>query len=131
VTGQSGQSQPATTEIPSALSGAITFADRPVRFSLTVRQASAVRLRDSPDRHILDLRNIKLATVQSPTYSGSASEGTLTVKVGTHIAKIALFGNYLASTFVTSSKGDGGTAIVDPLLTSSNQQTVLAQSQHV
>jgi hypothetical protein len=37
---------------------------------------------------------------------------------GTNTANIALLGNYLASTFVASSDGH---AIVDPLLTSSNQ----------
>jgi hypothetical protein len=49
---------------------------------------------------------------------------------GTHTANIALLGNYLASTFVTSSDGHGGTAIVDPLLASTNHQMVLTQPQH-
>ena len=33
---------------------------------------------------------------------------------GTHTANIALLGNYLASTFVPSSDGHGGTSIVNP-----------------
>jgi hypothetical protein len=78
----------------------------------------------------LDLRDINPATVQTPTYSGSSSAGTLTVTDGTHTAHIALLGNYLASTFVTSSDAHGGTAIVDPLLSSSNQQPALTQPQH-
>jgi hypothetical protein len=49
---------------------------------------------------------------------------------GTHTANIALLGNYLASTFAASSDGHGGTAIVDPVLTSSNQQMVLTPPQH-
>jgi hypothetical protein len=35
----------------------------------------------------------------------------------THSANIALLGNYLASTFVASSDGHGGTNIVGVLLT--------------
>jgi hypothetical protein len=49
---------------------------------------------------------------------------------GTHTARIALLGNYLNSTFVASNDGHGGTAVVDPVLTSSNQQTVFTQPQH-
>ncbi|MGH9809483.1 MAG: hypothetical protein ACRD9W_19890, partial [Terriglobia bacterium] len=59
-----------------------------------------------------------------------SSEGTLSVTDGTHTTNITLLGNYLASTFVTSSDGHGGTSIVDPVLTSANQQSVLAQPQH-
>ena len=73
---------------------------------------------------------VEAGNPQTPTYSGSSSGGTLTVTDGTHTAKIALLGNYLASTFVTSSDGHGGTAVVDPLLTSSNQQMLLTQPQH-
>jgi phospholipase C len=52
--------------------------------------------------------------LQRPTYSGTASGGTLTVTDGSHTANIALLGNYTASTFVTSSDGHGGTNVVDP-----------------
>src|SRR5262249_11448529 len=65
----------------------------------------------------LDLRDISFATIQSPTYSGTSTGGTLTVSDGTHTAKIALQGNYLASTFVASSDGHGGTNVVDPVST--------------
>jgi hypothetical protein len=66
----------------------------------------------------LDLRDISFATIQSPTYSGTSAGGTLSVSDGTHNAKIALLGNYLASTFVAPSDGHGGTNVVDPLGTS-------------
>jgi hypothetical protein len=82
------------------------------------------------DQDTLDLRDINPATVQTPTYSGTSSGGTLTVTDGTHSANIALLGNYLASTFVASSDGHGGTAIVDPLLIASSQQTLLTQPHH-
>jgi hypothetical protein len=120
----------ATTEIPSAFSGAITFAGSTGTLQLDSSSSFSGTVAGLAGQDTLDMRDINSATVQSPTYSGSASGGSLTVTDGTHIAKIALLGNYLASSFVTSSDGHGGTAIVDPLLTSSNQQTILTQSQH-
>jgi hypothetical protein len=36
---------------------------------------------------------------------------SLSVKDGTHIAKIALLGNYMATSFVTATDGHGGTLI--------------------
>src|SRR5262249_60243407 len=65
----------------------------------------------------LDLRDISFATIQSPAYSGTSTGGTLTVSDGKHTAQIALQGNYLASTFVASSDGHGGTNVVDPSAT--------------
>jgi hypothetical protein len=43
-----------------------------------------------------------------------ASGGMPRVTDGVHAAKIALLGNYLASAFVTSSDGHGGTLVSDP-----------------
>ena len=40
---------------------------------------------------------------------------------------IALFGNYLASTFVASSDGHGGTAIIDPAATANSDGIAVAQ----
>ncbi len=61
----------------------------------------------------------------------SGTGGTLTLTDGTHIASIALPGNYMASSFVTESDGHGGTAISgDPSLTATNQQTPLAHALH-
>ena len=65
----------------------------------------------------LDLRDISFATIQSPTYLGTSTGGTLSVSDGKHNAQIALLGNYLASTFVASSDGHGGTNVVDPSAT--------------
>ena len=67
--------------------------------------------------------------MQSPTYSGNSSGGTLAVTDGTHTANIALLGNYLASTFVTSSDGHGGTSVVDPPSVL-NQHPALTIPQH-
>ena len=52
--------------------------------------------------------------VMGSCYSGDASGGALTVTDGSHSANIALLGNYLASTFVPTSDGHGGTNVIDP-----------------
>ena len=48
-------------------------------------------------------------------YSENSSDtgGILSVKDGTHIAKLALLGNYMAASFVTASDGYGGTLITE------------------
>jgi hypothetical protein len=75
----------------------------------------------------IDFADINFASVQSPGYSGNSSGSTLTVTDGTHTAAIVLLGNYLASTFVASSDGHGGTSVVDP---PANSNLVLAAPQH-
>jgi hypothetical protein len=65
----------------------------------------------------IDFADINFATIQSPTFSGISSGGTLSVTDRTHTANIALLGNYMASTFVASSDGHGGTSVVNPQLT--------------
>jgi hypothetical protein len=47
---------------------------------------------------------------------------------GSHSAKIALLGNYLASTFTTSSDGHGGTNVIDPPLSASTHPLSLSPS---
>jgi hypothetical protein len=63
---------------------------------------------------VIDLADINYATLQTPTYSGNNSPGTLTVTDGTHTAKLAFSGNYSASSFQTSSDGKVGTNVIDP-----------------
>jgi hypothetical protein len=66
----------------------------------------------------LELADINFATIQSPSFSGTRTGGMLTVTDGTHTANIALLGNYMATSFVVSSDGQGGTFVVEPPLTS-------------
>ena len=51
--------------------------------------------------------------------------GILSVSDGTHTANIALLGNYMASSFVASSDGHGGTSVVDPPGGSASQVPLL------
>jgi hypothetical protein len=120
----------ATSEIPAAYSGAVTFSGSTSTLQLDHSSSFSGTVAGLTGQDTLDLRDISPTTAQTPSYSGNSSGGTLTVTDGSHAAHIALLGNYLASTFVASSDGYGGTAVVDPLLTSSSQPTVLAQPQH-
>src|SRR5262249_12118290 len=78
----------------------------------------------------IDFADIDPTKVQRPTYSGTASGGILTVTDGSHTANIALVGNYIASTFVTSSDGHGGANVVDPSATETSQTSLLVQPHH-
>ncbi len=120
----------ATLEIDSPYAGPVTFAGSTGMLQLDNSLSFTGTVAGLTGQDTLDLRYINPATVQTPTYSGNSSGGTVTVTDGTHTANIALLGNYLASTFVASSDGHGGTSIVDPLLTSSSQMISTPPPQH-
>ena len=93
----------ATLELASAFSGNVMFAASTGTLQLDSSSSFAGTVAGMFDQDILDLRDVSPASVQAPTYSGNSSGGTLTVTDGTHSANIVLLGNYLASSFVTSS----------------------------
>jgi hypothetical protein len=62
----------------------------------------------------LDLGDVKFVSVHEATFSGTATGGVLKVTDGAHTAKIALFGDYLASSFVAATDGHGGVLVTDP-----------------
>jgi hypothetical protein len=74
----------------------------------------------------LDLTDIPYVASKTPGYTPNSGNtgGTLSVTDGTHTTNIALLGNYLASSFVSSSDSHGGTLIHDP---PSSQQPLLSQ----
>jgi hypothetical protein len=120
----------ATLELPSAFSGNLTFAGSTGTLQLDQSSSFSGTVAGMTGQDALDLTDIGFANVGTPAYSGNSSGGTLTVSDGAHTANIALLGNYLASTFVASSDGHGGTNIVEPQLIASNQQTVVTPPQH-
>jgi probable HAF family extracellular repeat protein len=65
---------------------------------------------------VIDLADVSYASLQTPTYSGNNSPGTLTVSDGTHTAHLAFSGNYSTASFQTSNDGKGGTNVIDPPL---------------
>ena len=68
----------------------------------------------------IDLADIAFGSNTTVVYSASSADtGTLTVSDGTHTANIALLGKYSPTSFKIASDGHGGTAVVDPLLSTS------------
>jgi hypothetical protein len=76
----------------------------------------------------IDFTDIDPTKAQAASYSGDTSGGTLSVTDGTHTANIALLGNYLASSFATSSDGLGGTNVVER--GTADQSALVVQPQH-
>ena len=64
----------------------------------------------------LDLSDVDFGAGSTLGYAPNSGNtgGVLTVSDGVHTAKIALLGQYAASSFVTASDGHGGTLITDP-----------------
>jgi hypothetical protein len=62
----------------------------------------------------LDLLDIGFGSKTKATFSGTSVSGVLTVTDGTHTAKIAFTGSYVASAFTVASDGHGGTMVKDP-----------------
>jgi hypothetical protein len=114
-----------TLELASAYSGQLSFAADTGTLKLDNSATFAGTVAGMTGQDTIDFADIDPTKVQQPTYSGTASGGNLTVTDGTHSANIALLGNYLASTFVASSDGHGGTNVVDPPAT--GQVALLAQ----
>jgi hypothetical protein len=72
----------------------------------------------------IDLPGMPFGAHMTLGYSENSSHtgGVLSVKNGTHLAKIALLGNYISGSFVATPDGHGGTLITErstqqPLLT--------------
>jgi hypothetical protein len=78
----------------------------------------------------LDLGDIAFGSNTTLAYQANRfnSGGTLSVSDGEHVAKLALLGQYTASSFVTSAGATGGTAIHDAV-SSSTSSTLTASSQ--
>jgi hypothetical protein len=112
-------------EVKVSDSGTVTFAgptgtlwlDRPSTFTGKVADFGA--------QERIDLAGIPFGGHTTLGYSENSSDtgGILSVKDGTHIAKLALLGNYMAASFVAASDGYGGTLITEGVQTA--QQSLL------
>ncbi len=120
----------ATVDIASAFAGPVMFGGSTGTLRLDNSSGFSGTVAGMTGQDTLDLRDINPGTVQTPNFSGNGAGGTLSVTDGAHSANIALLGNYLASIFVASSDGQGGTNIVDPVLTNAYGQAVVTQPQH-
>jgi hypothetical protein len=119
-----------TLELASAFSGQVSFTAPTGVLKLLNSESFAGTVAGMSGQDAIDFADIDATKVQQPTYSGTASGGTLTVTDGSHTANIALLGNYLVSTFVTSSDGHGGTNVVDPSAAETGQASLLVQPPH-
>src|SRR5262249_39084443 len=120
----------ATVEISSAFDKQAIIAGDTGTLKLANSSSFAGTVAGMSGQDAIDFGYIDPANVQHPTSSGTASSGTLTVPDGSHTANIALLGDYVASTFVTSSDGHGGTNVVDPSATETSQTSLLVQPHH-
>jgi len=119
-----------TLELPSAFSGEVSFAAPTGSLKLLNSESFAGTVAGMSGQDVIDFADIDPTKVQQPTYSGTAGAGTLAITDGSHTANIALLGNYIASAFVTSTDGHGGTSVVDSSATETNQTPLLVQPQH-
>jgi hypothetical protein len=103
-----------TLEVTSASSGQLSFASDAGTLRLDNSASFAGTVAGMSGKDTIDFTDIDPAKVQMPSFNGDPSGGKLTVTDGTHRADIALIGNYMASVFVASSDGHGGTSVVDP-----------------
>jgi hypothetical protein len=76
-------------------------------------------------RHGLDLPDIACGAQTTLAYSENSADtgGALSVTDGSHAAAIALLGNYMAGSFVTTADGHGGTLLTQAAQT--GQQPLL------
>jgi hypothetical protein len=119
-----------TLQVASAYSGQALFTSNTGILELLKSSSFTGTVAGMTGNDAIDFDAIDPTKVQAPTYSGDASGGTLTVTDGSHTARVALLGNYLASTFVTSSDGHGGTSVVDPPVPPASNGLTLAPNQH-
>ncbi len=117
----------AIVELASAYAGTVNFAGATGTLQLDSSADFTGTVAGMTGQDALDFRNLSFANLQLPVFSGSASGGTLSLTDGAINAKVALLGNYMASTFVATSDGHGGTQVVEQ---PSSQYTTLAMPQH-
>jgi hypothetical protein len=106
-------------------SGKVTFAGPTGTLWLERPSTFTGRVADFGAQESIDLLGIGFGAHMTLGYSENSSEtsGILSVKEGTHIAKIALLGNYMAMSFVTTADGHGGTLLTQAAQT--GQQPLL------
>src|ERR1700730_5130093 len=119
-----------TLKVVSTYSGQVSFTASTGTLELLNSSSFAGTVAGMTGQDTIDFADIDPTKVHQPIYSGNASGGTVTVTDGAHTANIALLGDYMASSFVASSDGHGGTNVVDPSATGTSQTAFLVQPQH-
>jgi len=99
----------ATLEFTSPYAGTVNFIGATGTLQLDDSAAFTGTVAGLIGADTIDFRDIGFAG--QPTFSGTASSGSLSVTDGVHVANIELFGDYTATNFIASSDGNGGTSI--------------------
>jgi hypothetical protein len=96
-------------------SGKVTFAGPTGTLWLDKPSTFTGKVADFGAQESIDLPGIPLGVHTTVGYSESSGDtgGILSVKDGAHIAKLALLGNYMATSFVTAADGHGGTLVTE------------------
>jgi hypothetical protein len=113
-------------ELKPGTPGNVQFAAGTGTLQLDDAQHFAGLISGLSGQDVLDLADIGFSPNMSLGYAANTnnSGGNLTVNDGTHMASLALLGNYMASSFVASSDGHGGT-FIELSQIASYQQSVL------
>jgi autotransporter passenger strand-loop-strand repeat protein len=100
-------------EVKVSDSGEVTFAGPTGTLWLDHPSTFTGKVADFGAQESIDLPSIPFGIHATLGYSENSSDtgGILSVKEGTHIAKLALLGNYMATSFVAATDGHGGTLI--------------------
>jgi hypothetical protein len=103
----------ASVDLNTPSAAAVTFAGGSGTLQLDQSAAFSGTITGFGGQDQLDLTDIAFSANSTLGYSANSnnSGGGLTVSDGIHMANIALLGSYMASSFVTSSDGHGGTLI--------------------
>ena len=116
----------ANFEISSASADEVTFASITGQLQLDHSQSFAGTVAGFGNQDQIDLRDIAFSANTTLGYStnGVNGGGTMTASDGVDVAKIAVLGQYAASSFVMASDGHGGTLITEaPQLMAQTQLT--------
>ncbi len=76
---------------------------------------------------VVDLKDINFATA-TRSYSGSTTSGILTIKDGTHTAKLSLIGDFTTSSFILENDGTGHVQFYDPASTTPSTEAIASRS---
>jgi hypothetical protein len=113
--------QGAAVELASAYAGAVSFAGTTGTLRLDDAAGFTGTIAGFGARDRIDLPSIAFNAHATLGYSENSSDtgGTLSVKDGAFAAKVALLGNYMAASFVTTTDGHGGTLVTEAAQTES------------
>ena len=110
-------------EVRAPDSGEVTFAGPTGTLWLDHPGTFTGKVADFGAQEGIDLPGIAFGARTTLGYAQNKSDtgGTLTVKNGAEVAKIALLGSYIAMNFVATADGHGGTLITENLQTAGTQ----------